>query len=117
MIVDIFSRRNLTLPLIIVLFAMVGCAPKIRIAHQDPTHKIVLITVDNGKTKTLEYEDDMKVRVSRGVHVVDAKPKGSKTCPWTSDGKGWTIWVDKDSSLVLLPPVKTDTPAVKKEGQ
>jgi hypothetical protein len=94
--------------LIVLMFGTAGCGPSIVIIHQDPTYPTVQISIDSGKTKTLELGDDISISVSEGSHLVNAVPMGENRCPWTEDGEGWTIWVEKEAELTLLPPVKTD---------
>jgi hypothetical protein len=101
--------------LIIIVLGIAGCGPSIEIIHQDPTHPIVQITVDNNRTKTLDYGDDTSVSVSEGPHLVRAVPKGENQCPWTDDGEGWTIWVEKEAQLTLLPPANADNSSLQQK--
>jgi hypothetical protein len=86
------------------LLGIVGCSPKITIIHQDPTNQRVLIRIDHGEVDTLEFGGKTSEKVSRGMHYVEAIPDGEKNCPWTENGKGWSIWVDKGTVLTLLEP-------------
>ena len=81
-----------------------GCAPSIVVVHKDPTHPTAMVSVDNAPPETLEFNDGLSVRVSRGPHTVKAMPPGGNFCPWTEGGAGWTIWVDREAVLTLLPP-------------
>jgi hypothetical protein len=83
---------------------MVACSPKIAIVHRDPTHESIVVRIDNEKESIVDYGDDVTRRVSRGRHFVTAHPEGGTRCPWTKDGKGWTLWVDTGAVLTLLPP-------------
>jgi len=92
---------------------VMGCSPKITIRHQDPTHQLVRITLDQKDEGTLEYGEKESFSVSRGTHFLEAVPEGATQSPWTNDGKGWTIWVDRGAELTLLAPPKAETETKK----
>ena len=94
---------NITI-VVATTLVLVSCSPEIAIVHRDHTHQRVRVTIDKNKTKHLDFGDDVSVNVSRGEHLVEAIPEGKTECPWTDDGKGWIIWVDKNAILTLLPP-------------
>lgn len=91
----------------LLVFSLAACSASIEVKHRDPTHQSVQIIVDNDKIKNLDYGEDMSVSVSEGTHQITAVPQGEKSSPWTEDGNGWTIWVEKDAILTLLPPSAT----------
>lgn len=91
----------------LIVFSLTACSASIQVKHRDPTHQRVQVNVDNDKIKNLDYGDDMSVSVSEGTHQITAVPMGEKSSPWTADGNGWTIWVEKDAILTLLPPPET----------
>jgi hypothetical protein len=70
-----------------------------------------MVYVDNAEPKPLELDDRLAVRVSRGPHTVKVVPPGENFCPWTEDSEGWTVWVDREAVLTLLPPVSADDSA------
>lgn len=90
---------------IVICLIHVSCA-KITVLHQDYSHQRISVIID-GKTKTMAYGDELTERVSKGQHRIEAIPEGKKQCPWTEDGKGWTLWVDRKAVLTLLPPPPT----------
>lgn len=101
--------------LFLLAFCFSGCASSIAIHHQDPTYKRVSVKIDNRQRGELNYGGTKTVGVSRGAHQVEVVPVGSTASPWTQDGKGWIVWVDKDAILTLLPPAPTNRKAAYAE--
>ena len=95
---------RISVGLFLPLWVVTACSPSVQVNHRDPTHQSVDIFIDNDTSKTLDYGDDESISVSEGAHVITALPVGEKASPWTEDGKGWTIWVEKEAILTLLPP-------------
>lgn len=92
--------------IIIVLlgFVLAACGgPTLMVRHQDPTHPLVDIRVDDENVGAIEYGETLSMRVEEGVHQVDASPRGSDTNPWTEDGSGWRLFVQYEAQLTLLP--------------
>jgi uncharacterized protein YacL (UPF0231 family) len=73
----------------------------------------VKIILDKTTTERLEYGDEVSFNVSRGEHVVEAVPENKSFNPWTKNGEDWTIWVDRDAVLTLLPPPAPQTESVE----
>lgn len=89
--------------LIVVTALGVGCAPKLVVRHEDPTHSLVHVELDGAPAGFVAFGDRFVTRVARGYHRIETKPQGVDTNPWAEDGQGWTFYVDRRAELTLLP--------------
>ncbi|MDJ0763149.1 MAG: hypothetical protein QNJ97_09200 [Myxococcota bacterium] len=83
--------------------AVIGCAPTVTVRHMDYTYDRVEIYLDNEFAGELEPGQSISQNVSRGIHLIEALPEGERTCPWTEDGSGIYVLVDREAELILLP--------------
>ena len=99
------SRCSALLATLIVVAASLGaCAPKFVVRHDAPEFGVVLIRVDDELAGFLDRGKRLSVRLSRGLHEVEAMPLGRERNPWLDDGGAWTIFVDHTAELTLFSP-------------
>ncbi len=91
------------LTLFLLLGAIVGCAPRLSIVHEDPTYEFVMVQVDGETRGFVEYGGALALRVPRGFHRVAAIPRGETANPWCEDEDEWTFYVDRKAEITLLP--------------
>ena len=98
--------------LFVELIVLTACSPEITIVHRDHTNRRVKVIVDDSRTKTVDYGDEVSFNVSRGEHTLKAVTESSSSSsPWSESGQPWMIWVDKGAVLTLLPPTaETQSP-------
>lgn len=100
------------LPLAFALLVMACAGPRITIRHEDPTHRVIDVVIDNEAVGTLEYGEWMMVLMERGLHVVDVTPVGAEANPWTDDGGAWRIYIEGEVNLTLIQDLAAPEPVL-----
>lgn len=85
-----------------------SCGPVVVVAHQDNTRDAVYVWVDREYVGQLELGEELAEKVERGRHLIEARPRGEQRSPWTPDGKGWSVFVDRGTILTLLPVIEPE---------
>ncbi len=100
-------RQSATVgPILLFAFACVvlaSCRPVVAVVHQDHTREAVDVWVDREYVGQVGLGEELSEKVERGHHLIEARPRGDRTSPWTRDGKGWRVFVDRGTILTLLP--------------
>ena len=81
-----------------------ACGPTLTIRHQDPTHELINVWVEDDLVGELEFGEDLSIRLDRGEHTVRANPYGQTDNPWAEDGHSWRFVLDDEATITLLPP-------------
>lgn len=105
------APRRHVLALCLAGMCAASCGPVVVVAHQDNTREAVDVWVDREYVGQLELGEELSEKVERGRHLIEARPRGEERTPWTSDGRGWSVFVDRGTILTLLPVIQPEDAA------
>lgn len=92
----------LALAAVALLGVAVACGPTLQVRHYDPLHPRVAVVVDREVVGVVDYNEELEVRVERGVHLVQTIPTESNRNPWAEDGRGWRLFIDEETIITLF---------------
>ena len=100
-----FSSRVLLTLLVMLLGGwLAGCGPHLIVRQLDRSHPRVDISVDGRPVGTVAFGETLKVALEPGPRRIRARVSGSDQSPWSAPDDFWSIIVENDVFLSLLPP-------------
>jgi|GEM_PF-4451146 len=93
---------------ILILFVsvwMVGCQSSLLvIRHQDPTQPVAQVRIDGVEQGSLNYGEELELRVKPGHHELSLTTPGSETNAWSDDQKPVGFVMDERCVVTLMTP-------------
>jgi len=84
---------------------LAGCGPHLIVRQLDRSHPRVDISVDGRRVGTVAFGETLKVALERGPRRIQAQVSGSDERPWSAPDDFWSVVVENDVFLSLLPPL------------
>ena len=91
--------------ILLVSTTMIGCQSSLLvIRHQDPTQPVAEVRIDGVDQGSLNYGEELELRVKPGQHELSLTTPGSDTNAWSDDQKPVGFVMDERCVVTLMTP-------------